>query len=177
MAQRDPTRERPPTPAPDPASERAATAPDDRLPHWVRPLVAAYLIAFAVCGVFAIEAWPLTGWRLFSQVRRPVRLAWQAVTVDRRGAETPISFHVLPRAYRHLVLIMQVYPKYTPARQEAVCEAWAAAMRGRGRQVSGVRIYRLRYDLRRHIHRTHAPAPKRHVRYLCADGKGARVAA
>src|SRR6478735_5308554 len=66
-AQRDQPPQKPPPGAP---------TPSERVPAWVRGFVALFLIAFLLCGVFAIEAWPLTGWKLFSPTQRePLRLA------------------------------------------------------------------------------------------------------
>src|SRR5206468_2883631 len=41
----------------------------DAVPRWAKWFVSLFLTAFVVCGVVGIEAWPLTGWRLFSHVR------------------------------------------------------------------------------------------------------------
>jgi hypothetical protein len=38
-------------------------------PAWTRRFVAVFLAAFVVCGIFGLEAWPLTGWRLFADAR------------------------------------------------------------------------------------------------------------
>src|SRR5436189_1513657 len=90
-AQRDqPPREPPPGPP----------SPPERVPAWTRGFVAVYLIAFLVCGVFAIEAWPLTGWRLFSHPRRANLYGWRAFTFDARGHQTKIDFARFPRADR-----------------------------------------------------------------------------
>ena len=166
-AQRDqPPQEPPPGPPPPPARDRVGWFP--------RAFVAIYLIAFCICGVFAIEAWPLTGWRLFSHPRRANLYGWRAYTFDRSGRETRVDFARFPRADRHLPLIMQTYGRLPPRRQDAVCRAWAARMRGFGVQVSGVRIYRTHVNLRLHRYHRHPPPARRTLFYVCADGKGAR---
>jgi hypothetical protein len=166
-AQRDqPPQEPPPGPP----------SPLERVPAWTRAFVALYLIAFLLCGAFAIEAWPLTGWRLFSHVRRANLYGWRAYTVDARGHETQIDFGRFPRADRHLPLIMQTYGKLSPQRKDAVCRAWAGRVRGFGDQVSGVRIYRTHVLLRRHRYHRRPPKATRQLFYVCADGKGARRA-
>ena len=164
-AQRDqPPQEPPPGPP----------TPPERVPAWTRGFDAIYLIAFLLCGVFAIEAWPLTGWKLFSHPRRADLYGWRAFTVDSRGHETKIDFARFPRADRHLPLIMQTYGKLSPRRKDAVCQAWASRVRGFGLQVSGVRIYRSHVNLRRHRYHRHAPPARLTLFYVCADGKGAR---
>ena len=164
-AQRDQPPQEPPSGTP---------ARPGRVPLWTRGFVAIYLIAFLLCGAFAIEAWPLTGWRLFSHPRRANLYGWRAYTFDARGRETAIDFARFPRADRHLPLIMQTYGKLPPAREDAVCRAWAARMRSFGVQVSGVRIYRTHVNLRLHRYHRHPPRARRTLFYVCADGKGAR---
>ena len=80
-----------PTPAP------SATGP---IPRWARWFVRGFLALFLVCGVFGLEAWPLTGWRLFADARQARQPGFQAVTVDRQDRETPISFRDLPAGYQ-----------------------------------------------------------------------------
>jgi hypothetical protein len=139
--------------------------------------VAAYLVAFLACGLFAVEAWPLTGWRLFSHLRHAQLGGWRVYTVDAAGQEKRVDFAVFPRPDRHLTLIMRDYPRQSKAGQEAVCQAWAGHLRARGQAVSGVRIYRTVVDLHRHRYHRRPPPPRRRLAYLCADGKGARAAA
>jgi hypothetical protein len=164
-AQRDqPPQEPPPGPP----------SPPGRVPAWTRGFVALYLIAFLICGAFAIEAWPLTGWKLFSHPRSANLYGWRAYTFDSRGHETKIDFARFPRADRHLPLIMQTYAKLSRQRKDAVCRAWAGRQRGFGVQVSGVRIYRTHVLLRRHRYHRRPPKATRQLFYVCADGKGAR---
>ncbi|HEX7147705.1 MAG TPA: hypothetical protein VF512_09355, partial [Actinomycetota bacterium] len=49
-------------------------------PRWARWFVGAYLAVFVVCGVVGLEAWPLTGWRLFADARQARQPGFQAVT-------------------------------------------------------------------------------------------------
>ena len=127
-AQRDQPPQEPPPGTPSPSS---------RVPAWTRGFVALFLIAFVICGVFAIEAWPLTGWKLFSHPRRANLYGWRAYTFDSRGHETKVDFARFPRADRHLPLIMQTYARLSPQRKDAVCRAWAGRMRAFGVHVSG----------------------------------------
>ena len=41
----------------------------ERVQPWARPFVTTLLGAFVLCGLFGIEAWPLSGFRLFSAPR------------------------------------------------------------------------------------------------------------
>src|SRR4029450_6323181 len=53
--------------------DRPATAEPTRtgatLPRWVRWYLGIFLVAFVLCGVIGIEAWPLTGWGVFPGAR------------------------------------------------------------------------------------------------------------
>jgi hypothetical protein len=158
-------------------SDAPQGSPGGRAPSWARVFVFGYLAAVLICGVFVIEAWPLTGFRLFSHLRYARQLGWQATTVDHSGRERIIHFGAFPRTYRHLPLIMRTYGALPQARQEATCQAWAAQVRHHGGEVKGVRIYRTVVDLRRHRNRRHAPKPRRYLRFTCADGRGGRAAA
>jgi len=59
-----------------------------------RALTWALVAAVAACGLTGVEAWPLTGWRLFSQRRGPVAVRLEARVVEPGGAEAPIPFHL-----------------------------------------------------------------------------------
>ena len=148
---------------PAPQSQREA-------PRWARRFVAAYLAVFLLCGLAGLEAWPLTGWRLFADARQAVQPGWQAVTVDRAGRETPVPFRDLPAGYQGYVQVLKGFPGLAPDRRVAVCRAWAEAVRARGGEVTAVRLYQTETDVSRRVGRRGAP-PSRTLRYTCHDGK------
>jgi hypothetical protein len=116
-------------------------------PVRTRLFVAAFLSAFLVCGFAGIEAWPLTGWRLFSHLRTPTLTTWQAETLDAAGHRTPLRFEELPRAYRNFTLIMKSFDARPPREQQSACTDWATAARATGREVAALRVFRLTWDL------------------------------
>jgi hypothetical protein len=155
-----------PVPAPIPAGPGAQAAP---APRWARWFVGAYLAVFVVCGVVGLEAWPLTGWRLFADARQARQPGFQAVTVDRADRETPIPFADLPVGYRGNVQILKGFAALPRERQAAVCQAWAEAVRARGGEVAGVRIYQTLTDVSRRVGDRGAP-PARTLRFTCRPG-------
>ncbi len=143
------------------------------VPAWTRWFVAAFLTVFVVCGVAGIEAWPLTGWRLFADARQPVQVAWQAVTVDGSGHETPVPFRDLPVGFHGNVQVLKGFAGLGADQQAAVCRAWAGAVRARGGQVEAVRIYRTVADVSRRVGERGAP-PARELRWTCGGPGGSR---
>jgi hypothetical protein len=146
-----------------------AHARGERPPPWLRRYLAAFLTVFALCGVLGIEAWPLTGWRLFADARPAVQHGWQAVTVDHAGRETPVPFDELPIGYRGWVQVLKGFTALPAGEQAAVCRAWADAVRARGGDVAAVRVYETWTDVSRRVGRRGA-APARTPRVTCQDG-------
>jgi hypothetical protein len=141
------------------------------VPAWTRWFVAAFLTAFVLCGAAGIEAWPLTGWRLFADARKPVQVAWEAVTVDAAGRETAVPFRDLPVGFHGNVQVLKGFAGLGAGEQAAVCRAWADAVRARGGQVEAVRIYRTVADVSRRVGERGAP-PARELRWACAGKDG-----
>lgn len=133
----------------------------------------AFLAAFVVCGLAGIEAWPLSGFRLFSHLRYEHQVSWAAATIGADGTESPIRFGLLPRAQRGFVLVMRDFPAASPREQDAICGAWADAVRRTGRAVIAVRIYQVEWDLLPREDGRAASPVKRTLRYTCADDRAA----
>lgn len=114
----------------------------------VRCFVLTFLAIFLLAGFLSVDAWPFTSWHLFSQVRGSIREGWVLNTVDREGAETPLSLGDLPVAYRNTYHLIADFDEITAAERDAVCRAWAGGAERLGREVVEVRVYRARYDVR-----------------------------
>ncbi len=108
-----------------------AVVDDRRLPLATRVFVYGFLGVFLVTGLAGIEAWPLTGWKLFSQVRTDRQVGWEAVTVDGGGRERPVPFSDLPRGYRGGPHLFSAYRRFSGARVEQACQALMDAARKR----------------------------------------------
>jgi len=160
-----------PRPAPTPTgpADRPARDAPPAAPRWARWFVGVYLAVFVVCGVGGLEAWPLTGWRLFADARQAVQPGFLAVTVDRDGRETPIPFADLPVGYHGNVQVLKGFAALPRGRQAAVCQAWAEAVRARGGEVAQVRIYQTLTDVSRRVGDRGVP-PARTLRFTCRPG-------
>lgn len=136
----------------------------------VRWFVRTVLALFVICGLARIEAWPLTGWRLFSHVRKPVQTSWRAVVVSSTGTESGMGF--ADAAYRGTPHVLDGFPSSTAAQRDAVCSVWLAELRREGRDVASIHIERVIVDHSRRDGRRRAPGfVARDPRYECRDGR------
>jgi hypothetical protein len=140
-----------------------------RPPLWARLYVGVFLSLFIVCGVFAIELWPLTGWRLFSTLRQPHYTGLRATIVDTAGVERPFPLGELPLAYRGTSLLIGRFEEMPVPKQDALCDALAEGARSIGMGVESVRIYRVDRDESARAGRRAADEVLT-LRYTCARG-------
>lgn len=114
----------------------------DRVPRLARPFVALLILAMCACAIFAWEPWPLTSFRLFSEVRIDAQSSWSATTVDAGGAEMPYPLGGEERGFRGFPFVMGEFVEAAQARQDELCRTWvAAAPELVGRDAREVRLY------------------------------------
>jgi hypothetical protein len=145
--------------------------PEELPPRRVRTFVAVFLGAFVLCGLLGLELWPLTGWRLFSQLRTDHQVTWQAAAVGAEG-ETQIRFAELPRAYRNFPLVMRTYSALPRAAQVEACRLWLEAARGSIPAATELRIYRVDWYLSYRHGSRDGPPPRRTLLMTCSSGGG-----
>jgi hypothetical protein len=133
----------------------------------VRRFALAFLAVFLACSLGGIEAWPLTGWNLYSRARSDEVARWRAVTVDHDGGEHGIVWDALPVAYRNTYRQLPDLAERHPTDREPVCRAWAEAVRDRGQEVTAVRVYWV--EGRRRFDGT-TSVVRRHLGFTCAEG-------
>ena len=117
--------------------------------------------------LFGLELWPLTGWRLFSQLRTDHQVAWRATAVGEDGEKQILA--ELPRAYRNFPLVMRTFSELPPAEQAAV----PRVARGRAARAAGthtVRLYRIDWYLS-HRHGPRDGPPPRFTLLLAATAR------
>ena len=111
---------------------RAPETVDQPPPRWTRWFVAAFLTVFVVSGLAGIEAWPFTGFRLFSHLRHESVTTWHAAVVDGSGNRTRVRFADLPAAYGGASLLMEKFDSISTSQQDAACRSWLRAARASG---------------------------------------------
>jgi hypothetical protein len=110
------------------AAADAAGVPDEA-PRSARILVAILFVLLLVPGLIGFDAWPLTGWRLFSVSRGPEQTRWVIEAVDGDGAHRVVSLEEPPLRYRHAEWPMSELPGASEERRTAVCEALLTPVR------------------------------------------------
>jgi len=113
------------------------------VPAATRWFVWIFLALFFVCAVARLEAWPLTGFRLFSTLRTGNETTWIADAVGPGGAQTRVWFSDLPRSYQGFYLVMYKFRRLPTREQHAMCRAWLEEVRRLRPNVSTLRIYRV----------------------------------
>jgi hypothetical protein len=126
----------------------APPADVDAAPRSARWLVGTLLVLLLVPGLVGFDAWPLTGWRLFSRARgseispEADQPAWGISVVDRDGSVRAVSLEELPLAYRHAQWPMATLPDASTERRDAVCAALLEAVTQVAPTTVGLRITR-----------------------------------
>jgi hypothetical protein len=152
------------------APREAANPEIERAPRWARWFVWSFLTALLVCGVVGIEAWPLTGFRLFSHLRQSSQTEWQAFAVRTDGSEVRLRLARFPGGYNGFPLVMKTFASRSPGEREAMCTAWMAAASSLRGPTAEIRIYIVDRRLEpREGHRA-ATAPGRSLAYTCGAG-------
>ncbi len=100
----------------------------DEAPRSARVFVAVLFVLLLVPGVIGFDAWPLTGWRLFSLSRDADQTRWVLEAVDGSGDRRVVSLEELPLRYRHAEWPMSELPGASEDRRDEVCEALREAV-------------------------------------------------
>jgi hypothetical protein len=104
------------------------TVTDDVVPRSAKWLVGVLFALLLVPGIIGFEAWPLTGWRLFSASRDAAQTKWVVQAVDGAGAVSTVSLEELPLGYRNAEWPMAELPGASEQHRQDVCRALAGAV-------------------------------------------------
>jgi hypothetical protein len=148
-----------------PDAEPAAEA--DRVPRRVRWFAFGFLAAFVVCGFAGIEAWPLSGFRLFSHLRTNRLTTYETIAVDAAGRESRLVLGQLPDSFRGFGLIERSLPSLPPEQRSRVCVQVTRAARHVHPGVASIRVYAVEVDLSNRAGRRPAGPPERRLLYDC----------
>ena len=142
--------------------------PEASVPRATRWVVRIFLLAVLITVALRLEAWPLTGFRLFSNLRQEVRTTWVARTVAPDGKESTLWFDDLPRPYQDFYLLMPGFRRLPPSKQRSICAAWLAEARRVRPRTAALRIYRVERDLRPGTAGRPAREIWRRLQYACS---------
>jgi hypothetical protein len=152
----------------DPAPPaRVAGEDSQRAPVWARWFVGLFLASLVICGTIGIEAWPLTGWRLFSHLRFERSTTWQAFAVASDGTERWVPFSRLPGGITGFPLIARDFDRLGPDRQSDLCQTWSEAAARWAGHTEPVRVYRVDRDLLPRAGQRAASGPRRALEFTC----------
>jgi hypothetical protein len=121
----------------------ASDGAPDRIQPWARPFVAIVLGAFLVCGIGGIEAWPLSGFRLFSAPRGSVATAWRLVAIAEDGALVPVNISRLGAGYRGFGAFARTFDELSSRDRSELCRVWSEAAARIGIQAVGFMVVRI----------------------------------
>jgi hypothetical protein len=140
----------------------------DQVPRGARPFVAVFLALMIACALFVWEPWPLTSFRLFSQLRLDEQTSWVVKANETRGGEEDLP---LTGELRGFEFQIREFVAASPERQDELCRVWAgAAPVVLGQPTDEVRLYQRTWLLSDRDGDRAAPGSSRLV-YVCdADG-------
>jgi hypothetical protein len=118
-----------------------------------------------LCGVFAIERWPLTGFRLYSDLRVEERHSPSVVALLADGSEVRLRFDDLPMGWHATDRILRQFPGMTQDERDEVCDAWVQPLQDDGADVVGVRVD----DMVAHLAEPDRPPEAVAVLYRCGS--------
>jgi hypothetical protein len=138
----------------------------------VKAIIGSLLALLLIAGLFRIELWPLTGWRLYATPRGPYSGKHYAYRVGPQGGEHKIDYRQLPYAYFRTPYLLDNFPDFDAQRREEVCDGLAHGEREGGRPVKELRIY---WELKKVMPedgKRHVKLVERELRYTCARSHG-----
>ena len=120
----------------------------DRVPAAGRVFVVLLIGALLYFGWNAIEKWPFTGWRLYSEIKGSTAGSFFAYRLAPDGSVHAIDYQELPDAYSRAPYLLEKFERRTPAERERVCDSLAKGERDQGREVAAIHIYWDRYEVK-----------------------------
>ncbi len=126
-------------PTPDPAAS-ADERPESRPCRGVRLFVAGFLGLFLLSGLIGVEAWPLTGWKMYSRLRHGDFWGWQVLAVEGDGTERHVDLRNAPAAYHGATHLLSDFEGLSSDDRQATCLGLAEAARRQYPDVAAVAV-------------------------------------
>ena len=106
----------------------------------MRAFVRTFLVLFLIFGAVEIEFWPLTGFRLYAEVRTEARTSTRVIALVAGGEEREVVFTQLPFGYHNTNRLLSDFPGLSRVERDEICDAWVQPLRDEGVEVVGVRV-------------------------------------
>jgi hypothetical protein len=93
-----------------------------------------------VSGLIGVEAWPLTGWKMYARLRHGDFWGWQVLAVGVDGTERSVDLRHAPAAYHGVTHFLAGFEGLSSEDRQAACLALAQVARMQYEGVAGVAI-------------------------------------
>ena len=91
-------------------------------------------------GLIGVEAWPLTGWKMYARVRHGDFWGWQVRAVGLDGSERSVDLRNTPAAYHGVTHFLSNFEGLSAERRQAACLALGSVARAQYTGVAGVAV-------------------------------------
>jgi hypothetical protein len=140
----------------------------ERPQPWARPFVAILLAAIVTCGLLGIEAWPLSGFRLFSAPRSSLSTGWRLVAITTDGEQVSVNVSRFGAAYRGFGFVARSFDDLTASERAALCGVWRRATLSIGIDAAGLMLVRVEQQLEPRDRNGPLTDPHRTVEATCS---------
>jgi hypothetical protein len=94
----------------------------DPLPKSALPLAVIFLTSLLISIIFLIEFWPLTSFRMFSQLRVNEEISWQAKADTKTSNQ--VDYPVGKIKASGFIFKMHIFPAANKKSQVKICRGW-----------------------------------------------------
>lgn len=122
--------------------EGEAVSPSREQGRWRARVVTYGCVAIILTAGFAgLELWPLSAFRLFSEIRTAEQYSWQLTVIDTSGVEHEVNLGDLPDNYSGHAQLMNSVMDMSASEQAAVVRAWLAGANIDSKGIVTARIF------------------------------------